>query len=199
MKISVCSCVLLLAVMCSTSCGPSVGSPDEVAVLETSYGRIVIEFLPDAAPNHVSSFKALFRKGFFDQTKIHQLLKDQGRPIAIQGGDPNSVKGEPSTWGQGLPGQETIRAEISPKLTHDRGTVSAAHKPKEKDTAASQFFICLADERRFDGQYTIFGRVIDGMKVADTIGQAPVAQGTDRPVDPVVINRAYLARRDEIK
>lgn len=199
MKISVCSFVLLLAAMCSISCRPDVGSPDEVAVLETSYGRLVIEFLPDDAPNHVATFKALFRQGFFDETKIHQLLRDQGKPIAIQGGDPNSIKGEPATWGLGASGQKTIRAEISPKLEHVRGTVSAAHKPNEPDTAASQFFICLADEPRFNGVYTIFGRVIEGMNVADTIGRAPIVRGTDRPVDPVVINRAYLAKRDEIK
>lgn len=199
MKNRILSCVLLLVAACSISCRPDVGSPDEVAVLETSYGRIVIEFLPDAAPNHVATFKALFRKGFFDETKIHQLVRDQGKPIAIQGGDPNSAKGEPATWGQGLPGQKTIRAEISPGLMHLRGSVSAAHKPKEPDTAASQFFICLADEPRFNGNYTIFGRVIEGMNVADTIGRAPIVRGTDRPVDPVVVNRAYLAKRDEIK
>lgn len=189
-------CLLLLVVMCSISCGPDVGSPDEVAVIETSYGRIVFEFLPDAAPNHVATFKGLFRERFFDETKFHQLLKDNGKPIAIQGGDPNSVKGDPGTWGTGLPGQKTIRAEISKTLAHERGTVSASHKPKEKDTAASQFFICLTDEPRFDGQYTIFGRVIEGMNVADTIGRAPTVRNTERPLDPVVINRAYLAKRN---
>ena len=199
MKIRACGCVLLVVVICSISCGPNVGSPDEVAVLETSYGRIVIEFLPDAAPKHVATFKELFRERFYDETKIHQVLRDQGRPIVIQGGDPNSVNGAPATWGAGAPGQKTIRAEISPTLTHKRGTVSAAHKPKEKDTAASQFFICLTDEPRFDGQYTIFGRVVEGMNVVDTIGRAPVVQGTDRPIDPVVINHAYLANRNEIK
>lgn len=199
MKIRACGCVLLVAVICLMSCAPDVGSPDEVAVLETSYGRIVIEFLPDAAPKHVATFKELFRERFFDETKIHQLLRDQGKPIAIQGGDPNSVNGAPATWGTGAPGQKTIRAEISPALTHVRGTVSAAHKPKEKDTAASQFFICLTDEPRFDGQYTIFGRVVEGMNVVDTIGRAPIVQGTDRPLDPVVINRAYLAKRNEIQ
>ncbi|HYV04901.1 MAG TPA: peptidylprolyl isomerase, partial [Blastocatellia bacterium] len=79
MKIRIQSGVLFFALMCFASCRPDVGSPDEVAVLETSYGRIVIEFLPDAAPNHVATFKALFRKSFFDETKIHQLLRDQGK------------------------------------------------------------------------------------------------------------------------
>ena len=199
MKIRTSSCVLLLVAVCSLSCAPRVSSPDEVAVLETTYGRIVIEFLPDAAPNHIATFKDLFREAFFDQTKFHRLLKEQGRPIAIQGGDPNSVNGDPSTWGRGLPGQKTLRAEISKTLVHERGTVSAAHKPKEKDTAASQFFICVVPEPRFDGQYTIFGKVIEGMNVVDSIARAPLVQGTERPVDPVVVNRAYLTRRDEIK
>lgn len=199
MKNRVFGCVLVLAAICSISCAPDVGSPDEVAVLETSYGRIVIEFLPESAPRHVAAFKGLFRESFYDQTKIHQLLKEEGKPIAIQGGDPNSVNGAPTTWGAGAPNQKTIRSEVSPTLTHLRGTVSASHKPKEPDTAASQFFICLIDEPRFDGQYTIFGKVIEGMNVADTIGRAPVVRGTDRPIDPVVINRAYLAKRSEIR
>lgn len=191
--------LLLLLVTCLISCAPDVGSPDEVAVLETSYGRIVFEFFPDQAPNHVATFKALFREGFFDDTKIHKLLKERGRPIAIQGGDPNSVTGDPATWGTGLPGQKTLRAEISKTLAHDRGAVSAAHKPKEKDTAASQFFICVVSEPRFDGEYTIFGKVIEGMNVVDSIARAPLVQNTERPVDPVVVNRAYLAKRAEIK
>jgi peptidyl-prolyl cis-trans isomerase B (cyclophilin B) len=199
MKIRTCCCLVVVAVMCSVSCAPRVGSPDEVAVFETSYGRIVIEFFPDAAPNHVATFKELFREGFFDGTKIHRLLKEQGRPIAIQGGDPNSVNGDPTTWGRGLPGQKTLRAEISKTLIHERGTVSAAHKPKEKDTAASQFFICVTPEPRFDGQYTIFGKVIEGMNVVDSIARAPLVKSTERPVDPVVVNRAYLAKREEIK
>lgn len=191
--------LLFLLPMGLISCGPDVGSPDEVAVLETSYGRVVFEFFPDEAPNHVATFKAMFREGFFDETKFHRLLKENGRPIAIQGGDPNTVTGDPATWGAGLSGQKTLRAEISKKLVHARGAVSAAHKPKEKDTAASQFFICVVPEPRFDGEYTIFGRVIEGMNVVDSIARAPLVRGTERPVDPVVVNRAYLAKRDEIK
>jgi cyclophilin family peptidyl-prolyl cis-trans isomerase len=192
-------CVLILAMLSSTSCAPDVGTPDEVGVLETSYGRVVIEFFPAFAPRHVATFKGLFREGFYDETKIHQLMKERGRPIAIQGGDPNSIDGAPTTWGLGAPNQKTIKAEISPRLVHLRGAVSAAHKPKEPDTAASQFFICLVDESRFDGQYTIFGRVIEGMNVVDTIGQAPVVQGTDRPLDPVVVNRSYIAKRSDFR
>jgi cyclophilin family peptidyl-prolyl cis-trans isomerase len=192
-------CLLIVLVMCLTSCGPDTGPPDEVGVLETSYGRVVIEFYPEHAPNHVATFKHLFRDGFFDETRIHRLLKEKGRPIAIQGGDPNTVAGDPATWGTGLPGQKTLRAEISDKLVHARGAVSAAHKPKEKDTAASQFFICVVPEPRFDGEYTIFGNVIEGMNVVDSIARAPLVRGTERPVDPVVVSRAYLAKRGEIK
>ncbi|HSO76796.1 MAG TPA: peptidylprolyl isomerase [Blastocatellia bacterium] len=199
MKKRACCCLLVVLVMCLISCGPDVGPPDEVAVLETSYGRFVIEFYPEYAPNHVATFKKLFRDGFFDETKIHRLLKEKGRPIAVQGGDPNTVNGDQATWGMGLPGQKTLRAEISDKLVHARGAVSAAHKPKEKDTAASQFFICVAAEPRFDGEYTIFGNVVEGMNVVDSIARAPLVKGTERPVDPVVVNRAYLAKRDEIK
>lgn len=199
MKNRTCCFLVFMLAMCLISCEPDVGSPDEVAVLETSYGRVVIEFFPDEAPNHVATFKELFRQGFFDETKFHRLLKEKGRPIAIQGGDPNTVTGDPASWGTSLTGQKTLRAEISRTLVHARGAVSAAHKPKEKDTAASQFFICVVSEPRFDGEYTIFGKVVEGINVVDSIARAPLVQGTERPADPVVVNRAYLAKRNELK
>jgi cyclophilin family peptidyl-prolyl cis-trans isomerase len=158
----------------------------------------VIEFLPQYAPRHVAHFKELARQGFFDGTKIHRLVKDKNRPIAIQGGDPNTISGEPSTWGQGQPGQQTVPAEFSKSITHDRGIVSAARKPNDPDSATSQFFICASAMPSWDGQYSIFGRVIEGMNVVYTIGRAPLWPNTaDRPMDPVVVTRFYLAKKGQ--
>jgi len=172
---------------------------DKVAVFETSYGRIVIELLPEDAPKHVANFKDLIQNGFYDGTKFHRIVKDNTKLVAVQGGDPNTVAGDPSTWGAGQPGQKTVQAEFSKTLRHVRSTVSAARKQNDLDSATSQFFICVSSEREWDGKYSIFGRVIDGMNVVDTIARAPIFPNSDRPLDPVVVTRAYLARRGDLR
>lgn len=190
--------VLLITLICTvlTGCqGTDAGNPDEVAVLETSYGRIVIEFLHEDAPAHVANFKSLAKEGFYDGTRFHRIVKN----IAIQGGDPNTISGDPSTWGRGQPGQKTVPAEFSQTLKHVRGIVSAARKGNDPNSATSQFFICIASQAGWDGQYSIFGRVIDGMNVVDTIARAPVVPNADRPLDPVVMNRLYIIPKSELK
>jgi cyclophilin family peptidyl-prolyl cis-trans isomerase len=182
----------------STSCGRKSELDDEVAVLETNYGRIVIEFLPKVAPKHVANFKELVRDGFYDGTRFHRLVTDKTHRVAIQGGDPNTINGAPSTWGQGQRGQKTVPAEFS-KLKHERGIVSAARRADDPNSATSQFFILVGSQPSFDGQYSIFGRVIDGMNVVDSIALAPISAKSEMPVDPVVVNRAYIAKRDEVK
>jgi peptidyl-prolyl cis-trans isomerase B (cyclophilin B) len=174
------------------------GSEDEVAVIDTTYGQIVIEFFPKDAPKHVANFKQLARENFFDGTKFHRLVKDKGANIAIQGGDPNTISGDPSSWGRGQPNQKTVSAEFSKNLTHVRGMVSMARKGNDVNSATSQFFICTSDHHEWDGQYTIFGRVIDGMKVVDTIVRAPLVSGTDRPIDPVMVNQVRIVKRDQL-
>ena len=118
-------------------------------------------------------------------------------PVAIQGGDPNTINGDPATWGQGQPGQPTVPAEFSTDLKHERGVVSAARRGDDVDSATSQFFICTTSYPQWDGQYTIFGKVIDGMNVVDSIARAPMMPRTDRPMDPVVVNRVYVAKKSE--
>jgi len=174
-------------------------SDDKVAVLETSYGRIVIELLPDDAPKHVANFRDLIENGFYDGTRFHRVVKESGKLVAIQGGDPNTIAGDPATWGKGQPGQKTVQAEFSKTLKHVRTTVSAARMQNDLDSATSQFFICASSEPQWDGKYSIFGRVIDGMNVVDTIARAPLFPNSDRPLDPVVIKRAYLARRGDLR
>jgi len=191
--------VLAISVLLFGSCGIKPEKDDEVAVLETRYGRIVIEFLPRIAPNHVENFKSLVREGFYDETKFHRIVKDsKSRPSAIQGGDPNTINGDPSIWGAGQRGQRMVRAEFS-SLKHERGIVSAARRSDDINSATSQFFICVDAQPGFDNQYSIFGRVIDGMNVVDSIARAPTELKGEKPVDPVVVNRAYLARRGEIQ
>jgi cyclophilin family peptidyl-prolyl cis-trans isomerase len=171
---------------------------DEVAVLETTYGRIVIEFLPNVAPKHVENFKDLARDGFYDSTKFHRIVKEKGRVFGIQGGDPNTINGDIGSWGQGQAGQKTVPAEFS-TLKHLRGTVSAARKPNDVNSATSQFFILIAAQPGFDGQYSIFGRVIEGMNVVDSIARAPTIMRGEMPIDPVVVNRVTIIKRNELK
>jgi cyclophilin family peptidyl-prolyl cis-trans isomerase len=181
------------------ACGPNVGPRDEVAVLETTYGRIVIEFLPDVAPYNVANFKGLTREGFYDGTRFHKVVRDQtNKPVAIQGGDPNTISGNRSTWGYGQPGQKTVRGEFSKSVHTERGIVAASRKSDDPNSATSQFFICLAADPSYDGKYSIFGKVIEGMNVVESIARAPLIKNTSQPVDPVVVRRAYLAKRNDV-
>jgi peptidyl-prolyl cis-trans isomerase B (cyclophilin B) len=199
MKIRGTFCLLaaMILLLGSASCGhkPATVDNSEVAVIDTNYGKIVIEFFPEAAPRHVENFKELAREGFYDGTKFHRLVKNQAKPIAIQGGDPNTISGDPSTWGAGQPGQKTVPAEFSRALAHERGVVSAARRGDDVNSATSQFFICTAPNPSWNGSYSIFGRVIEGMNVVDSIANAPVFPNTDRPVDPVVVNKITLVKR----
>jgi cyclophilin family peptidyl-prolyl cis-trans isomerase len=193
--LSLCLVVVSLGLV---SCKKGI-SDGKVAVLETSYGRIVIELLPDDAPKHVANFRDLIENGFYDGTKFHRIVKDNSKLVAIQGGSPNTIAGDPATWNHGAPGQKTVQAEFSRYLKHVRTTVSAAREQNDLDSATSQFFICASSEPQWDGKYSIFGRVIDGMNVVDTIARAPTFPSSDRPLDPVVLKRAYLARRGDLR
>lgn len=130
------------------------------AVLETSLGKITIEFYPDVAPNHVENFKKLARNGFYDQTTFHRVIPG----FMIQGGDPNSKDADRSNDGQGGPGY-TIAAEFS-DIKHTRGIVSMA-RSSDPNSAGSQFFIVVKDSDYLDGKYSVFGKVIEGMPVVD--------------------------------
>lgn len=149
---------------------------NDVAVLSTSYGDMVIEFYPDVAPMHVESFKALVKEGYFDGTTFHRVIPG----FVIQGGDPNSKdddrmndgsggragkyfgigrEKDPSTW--------TIPAEFNDSL-HIKGTLSMA-RSQNPNSGSSQFFICHAPTPQLNGKYTVFGQVIKGLDVIDKI------------------------------
>ncbi len=138
------------------------------AVIETRFGEIEIEFLPQKAPGHVKNFLDLARQGFYDGTTFHRVIPG----FMIQGGDPNTKdqKAPRTMHGTGGPGYK-IRAEFN-DLSHKRGVVSMA-RSSDPHSAGSQFFICVADYPSLDRQYTAFGRVTRGMEVADKIVGAP--------------------------
>jgi len=142
-----------------------VGSPDELAVISTEYGEIVLKFYPDVAPMHVANFKKLARAGFYDGTKFHRVIPG----FVIQGGDPNSLDDDPYNDGTGGPGW-CIEAEFN-QIKHDKGILSMA-RSRDPNSAGSQFFICLSREktRNLDNQYTVFGETVKGIEVVEKIG-----------------------------
>src|SRR5689334_1046902 len=123
---------------------------NKVAELHTSAGEIDIRFFPDVAPNHVKNFIDLAEKGFYNGTKFHRVIPG----FMIQGGDPNTISGAPSTWGTGG-SEKNVNAEFN-DIHHARGIVSMA-RTNDPNGASSQFFICVADAASLDNQYTVFG------------------------------------------
>ena len=163
----------------------SMNSSNEVALIKTSEGDMVMQFWTDAAPNTVENFKKLARQGFYDGTIFHRIVKG----FMIQGGDPNSKDpAKENSYGEGGPGYN-IKAEFNDH-SHDRGVISMARGP-DPDSAGSQFFICLAPVRRLDHQYTTFGKLIKGENVLEKIGDIPVTKNSmgeaSKPTKRVVI------------
>jgi peptidyl-prolyl cis-trans isomerase B (cyclophilin B) len=143
----------------------------EVAILKTSAGEMVIEFWPEVAPKTVENFISLARKGFYDGTCFHRIVKG----FMIQGGDP--LTKDPAAeqrWGTGDPGYK-LKAEFNER-PHVRGVISMA-RSQDPDSAGCQFFICLADARFLDRQYTAFGKLSKGDEVLGKIGDTPTKRG----------------------
>jgi peptidyl-prolyl cis-trans isomerase B (cyclophilin B) len=152
-------------------------SADEIAVIETKFGNIELEFLPDKAPGHVKNFKTLAKTGFYNGTLFHRVIPG----FMIQGGDSNSKNPDRSIHGTGGPGY-SIKAEFN-DTKHDRGILSMA-RSSDPNSAGSQFFIVVKDAHFLDGKYTVFGKVTKGMDVADKIVSAP-RDPRDNPLEPI--------------
>lgn len=146
-------------------------SANEVAVIQTSQGEMTLSFWPDVAPQTVENFKKLARSGTYDGTCFHRIVKG----FMIQGGDP--LTKDPNNehmFGTGGPGYK-IKAEFNDR-PHVRGVISMA-RSQHPDSAGSQFFICLADARFLDRQYTAFGALVSGDDVLGRIGDTPTSAG----------------------
>ena len=152
----------------------------EIAVISTKFGDIKLEFFDEIAPKHVESFKLHAQNGYYDGTIFHRVIPG----FMIQGGDPLSKSEDKSRHGTGGNaakyfgiGDENsestwdLPAEFS-ATPHERGILSMA-RSQNPDSGGSQFFICVADARFLDNQYTVFGKVVSGMDVVDSIVNAP--------------------------
>ncbi|MFQ5784882.1 MAG: peptidylprolyl isomerase [Alphaproteobacteria bacterium] len=152
--------------------------PENTLYLELEQGRVVIEMRPDLAPRHVARIKELVRQGFYDGLAFHRVIDG----FMAQTGDP---RGD----GTGGSGQK-LAAEFSDER-HVRGTVSMA-RARSPNSADSQFFIMFAAAPSLDGQYTIWGRVIDGMDYVDQIKRGDMS-ANGRVADPDRIVRMRVA------
>lgn len=152
--------------------------------IETRFGKIVFKLLPELAPETVRNFVELAKSGFYDETLFHRAIPG----FMIQGGDPNTKKSDKSTWGMGGPGY-TIKAEFNSR-SHLRGIVSMA-RASDPDSAGSQFFIVTTDSPFLDKQYTVFGEVVEGIEVADSIVGLP-RDNNDCPLEEVRMNKVAV-------
>lgn len=163
-------------------------SSDEVAIIATDAGDMIVAFWPDVAPKTVENFKKLAKQRFYDGTAFHRIVKG----FMIQGGDPLSKSDDPRV-GTGGPGYR-IPAEFNDK-PHVRGVLSMA-RSADPNSAGSQFFICLADARFLDRQYTAFGQLIRGDDVLGKIGDTPTTAGgggeKSRPVRRVGVKSVKI-------
>jgi peptidyl-prolyl cis-trans isomerase B (cyclophilin B) len=163
---------------------------DDVAVITTSEGVMVLEFWPDVAPKHVENFKKLAKEGFYDGTAFHRVIKG----FMIQGGDPNTKdESKQALWGTGGPGWK-VNAEFNERA-HVRGVLSMA-RSGDPNSAGSQFFICHGNPSSLNGQYTAFGKLIKGDETLEKIATTPTG-AQDRPAKRMNVETIKIVTREE--
>lgn len=148
--------------------------PENTLIFDTTAGEVKINMRPDLAPGHVAHIKELVREGFYDGTPFHRVIEG----FMAQGGDPTGT-------GTGGSSKPNLKAEFN-EGKHVRGTCSMA-RSAHPDSANSQFFICFADASFLNGQYTVWGEVIEGMDNVDKIKRGEPVPDPDR------INKAMMA------
>ena len=153
--------------------------PENTLYMDLKDGRVVIRLRPDLAPKHVERVKALARKGFYDGTPFHRVIEG----FMAQGGDPTGT-------GTGGSDMGNLPAEFTTQTKFLRGTVGAA-RTGDPNSANSQFYIMFAPASHLDGQYTIWGQVVQGMEFIDKIKRGSGSGGTVRDPDKIV--RARIA------
>ncbi len=175
---------------------PPAAASDEVAVIQTNEGDMVVAFWPEVAPKTVENFKKLAKDGFYDGTAFHRIVKG----FMIQGGDPYSKDPNDERVGTGNPGYK-IKAEFN-KKSHQRGVLSMA-RSADPDSAGCQFFICLGNASFLDGQYTAFGELVKGDDVLGKIGDTPTTVGSSgeksKPTKRIEVKNIKLVPANQAK
>jgi len=176
---------------------------NDVAVISTNFGDMVVEFYPDIAPMHVDSFVALINEEYFNGTTFHRVIPG----FMIQGGDPNSRNENRATHGTGgragkffgLGNEEDPSTWLIPQefsnTPHVKGILSMA-RTNDPNSASSQFFVCHDNANFLDNNYTVFGKVIDGLDIIDQIANVAKDQN-DNPLEKVEMS-IRIAKRSEV-
>jgi len=176
---------------------------NKVAVISTNFGDMVVEFYPDIAPMHVESFMALVNEEYFNGTTFHRVIPG----FMIQGGDPNSRNENRATHGTGgragkffgLGNEEDPSTWLIPQefsnTPHVKGILSMA-RTNDPNSASSQFFVCHDNANFLDNNYTVFGKVIDGLDIIDQIANVAKDQN-DNPLEKVEMS-VRIAKRSEV-
>jgi peptidylprolyl isomerase len=149
-----------------------VADQENTLLMDLKDGQVVIEMLPDFAPKHVERVKQLVRQKFYDGVVFHRVIEG----FMAQGGDPTGT----GTGGSG----QNLDAEFS-DAKHVRGTLSMA-RSQNPNSADSQFFICFAEAPHLNGQYTVWGRVVDGMEFVDQIKLGSGSGGVVSDPDKII-------------
>lgn len=158
------------------------GSPR--VTLKTSRGDLTVGLFQEQAPRHVENFLKHCNEGYYDNTKFHRVIAS----FMVQGGDPNTKEGDPTTWGTGGPG---YKLDPEPNdLRHFQHVLAAAKMPGDTESSGSQFYITTEAAHHLDGQHTVFGVLLEGESVLTDIASSPV-EG-DKPVDPVVLESTQV-------
>jgi cyclophilin family peptidyl-prolyl cis-trans isomerase len=153
-------------------------------VIETDVGTMVLDLFEDDTPITVNSFVWLALHHYFDNIAFHRVIEG----FVAQGGDPNTIDLDPSTWGVGGPGY-SFGLEIVATLHYDAAGVVGMARSSDPNSNGSQFFITLAPQPSLDGNYTIFARLSEGDPVL-----ALIARG-EPPVTPTRMTRVYIVER----
>jgi cyclophilin family peptidyl-prolyl cis-trans isomerase len=199
---------LLLFISCSKDKeSPTPNSPvaadtlEKIIEIKTNFG-VMYMWLQKETPLHRSNFLKLADSNYYDSTTFHRCIKN----FMIQGGDPNSKDADPNNDGNGGPGY-TIPAEINTaKLKHERGAVAAARigntQNPLKASSGSQFYICVSTSgtQHLNGEYTVFGKILKGIEVADSIVAQPQNATNNRPINDIKMDIDFIEKtRSQIR
>ena len=177
---------------------------NDVAVISTNFGDMIVEFYPDIAPMHVDSFVALVNEEYFDGTTFPRVIPG----FMIQGGDPNSRNENKATHGTGgragkffgIGNEEDPSTWLIPQefndTPHVKGILSMA-RTNDPNSASSQFFICHDNASFLDNNYTVFGKVVEGLDIIDEIANVAKDQN-DNPLERVEMLSVRIAKRSEV-
>ena len=177
---------------------------NDVAVISTNFGDMIVEFYPDIAPMHVDSFVALVNEEYFDGTTFHRVIPG----FMIQGGDPKSWNENKATHGTGgragkffgIGNEEDPSTWLIPQefndTPHVKGILSMA-RTNDPNSASSQFFICHDNASFLDNNYTVFGKVVEGLDIIDEIVNVAKDQN-DNPLERVEMLSVRIAKRSEV-